>query len=252
MLATRTRAPWPLAVQARSARDRRVGWSAPECSRTGFQLSTRPDGPRAGQVEGRGRGDGEDRKGRAREIASVDAEEAIERRIHVIRHERVMLDADLAALYGVETGRLNEAVRRNLARFPQDFMFQLAAEEARNLRSQNAISSSDGYGGRRYLPYAFTEQGVAMLSSVLNSRRAIAVNILIVRTFVQLRRAEGQYAELRQHIGELAHRVHGHDELLAEILTALEALAQPAATSSRPIGFRPPGCREPTASVGTP
>ena len=131
-------------------------------------------------------------------------------------------------------------------------MFQLTADETRNLRSQNAISSSGGYGGRRYLPYAFTEQGVAMLSSVLNSRRAIAVNILIVRTFVQLRRAEGQYAELRQHIGELAHRVHGHDELLAEILTALEALAQPAATSSRPIGFRPPGRREPTASVGTP
>jgi hypothetical protein len=230
----------------------RLGWSAPDWSRTGFQLSARRDGPRAGQAGDRGRGDDEGKKGRAREIASVDAEKAIERRIHVIRHERVMLDADLAALYGVETGRLNEAMRRNLARFPKDFMFQLTADEARNLRSQIAISSSGGYGGRRYLPYAFTEQGVAMLSSVLNSRRAIAVNILIMRTFVQLRRTEGQYAELRQRIGELAQRVHGHDELLAEILMALEALAQPAATSSRPIGFRPPGRREPTASVGTP
>src|SRR5438093_13429863 len=144
--------------------------------------------------------------GRARSTrgsALLRVDEAIERRIYVVRGERVMLDADLAAVYGVETGRLNEAVRRNLARFPQDFMFRLTADEARNLRSQNAISSSDGYGGRRYLPYAFTEQGVAMLSSVLNSRRAIAVNILVVRTFVQLRRAEGQYAELRQRIGEL-------------------------------------------------
>jgi hypothetical protein len=172
-------------------------------------------------------------------------EEAIERRIHIIRGERVMLDADLAALYGVETGRLNEARRRNLARFPADFMFQLTADEARNLRSQNAISSSDGYGGRRYLPYAFTEQGVAMLSSVLNSRRGVAVNILIMRTFVQLRRAQGQYAELRQHVGELARRVQGHDELLSEILSALEALAQPAPTSSRPIGFRPAGSQIP-------
>lgn len=150
-----------------------------------------------------------------------------------------MLDADLAALYGVETGRLNEAVRRNFARFPRDFMFQLTDDEARYLRSQNAISSSDGYGGRRYLPYAFTEQGVAMLSSILNSRRAIAVNILIMRTFVQLRRAEGKYAELRQHVSELTRRVQGHDELLGEILSALEALAQPAPASSRPIGFRP-------------
>jgi len=180
------------------------------------------------------------KQGSPREIAAVRVEEAIERRIHVIRGERVMLDADLAELYGVETGRLNEAVRRNPARFPRDFMFQLTADEARNLRSQNAISSSDGYGGRRYLPYAFTEQGVAMLSSVLNSRRAVAVNILIMRTFVQLRRAEGQYAELRQRVGELAQRVQGHDELLGEILSALEALAQPAPTSSRPIGFRPP------------
>ena len=167
-------------------------------------------------------------------------DEAIERRIFVVRGERVMLDADLATLYGVETGRLNEAVRRNLSRFPEDFMFQLTADEARNLRSQNAISSSDGYGGRRYLPYAFTEQGVAMLSSVLNSGRAIAVNILIMRTFVELRRAEGQYAELRQIVMDLTRRVQGHDELLSEILSALEALAQPAPASLRPIGFRPP------------
>jgi hypothetical protein len=173
--------------------------------------------------------------------AMLEVGETIERRIHVLRGVRVMLDADLAALYGVETGYLNLAVRRNLARFPADFMFQLTAEESRALRSQTAISKAEGRGGRRYLPYAFTEQGVAMLSSVLNSRRAIAANILIMRTFVQLRRAQGQYAELRDQIAELARKVHGHDELLDEILSALEALAAPPPSPSRPLGFRASG-----------
>jgi hypothetical protein len=173
-------------------------------------------------------------------VAPVKVEDGIEQRIHVLRGERVMLDADLAALYGVTTGRLNEAVRRNRARFPSDFMFRLTSEEAGALRSQFAISNTYGRGGRRYLPYAFTEQGVAMLSSVLNSRRAVAANILIMRTFVHLRRAQGQYAELRQQILEVARTVQGHDELLGEILRALEALAQPAPTSSRRIGFQPP------------
>ena len=171
--------------------------------------------------------------------ALAGGEDAIGRRIQILRGERVLLDADLAELYGVKTKRLNEAVRRNRARFPADFMFQLSAEEARDLRSQFATSSSGSYGGRRYLPYAFTEQGVAMLSSVLSSPRAVAVNVLIMRTFVHLRRVEGQYAELRQHVGELAQRVQSHDELLSEILSALEALARPAPTSSRPIGFQP-------------
>ena len=174
------------------------------------------------------------------EMASVQMKEGIEQRIHVVHGERVMFDADLAALYGVTTGRLNEAVRRNRGRFPGDFMFRLTSEEARALRSQFAISNASGRGGRRYLPYAFTEQGVAMLSSVLNSRRAVAANILIMRAFVHLRRAQGQYAELRQQILELAQKVEGHDELLGEILGALEALARPAPTSSRPMGFRAP------------
>ena len=174
-----------------------------------------------------------------KEIAVLAIDETIERSIHVVRGERVMLDADLAALYGVETRRLNQAVRRNRARFPEDFMFRLRSDEVRNLRSQNVISSSGGYGGRRYLPYAFTEQGTAMLSSVLHSQRAIAVNILIMRAFVQLRRADGGYAELQRHVVEIAQKVEGHDELLDEILNSLEALASPAPTSSRPIGFRP-------------
>jgi hypothetical protein len=176
---------------------------------------------------------------RRRQIDLPRTDDAIQRRIHLIRGERVMLDADLAALYAVETKQLNQAVRRNRARFPADFMFQLTADEASNLRSQFVTSSSDRYGGRRYLPYAFTEHGVAILSSVLKSSRAVAVNILIVRAFVQLRRAEGQYAELRERVAELARKVHGHDELLDEILSTLEALAQPATSSSRPIGFRP-------------
>ena len=173
---------------------------------------------------------------RTRALAGVD--ETIGRRIHILRGERVLLDTDLADLYGVKTKRLNEAVRRNRARLPGDFMFQLSAEEALDLRSQFATSSSASYGGRRYLPYAFTEQGVAMLSSVLNSARAVAVNVLIMRTFVQLRRAEGEYAELRQRVGELAEKLRGHDELLSEILSVLDALG-PAPPSSRPIGFRP-------------
>src|SRR5438093_13634032 len=174
------------------------------------------------------------------DMASVQTNGEVERRIHIVRGERVMLDADLAALYGVETGYLNLAVRRNLTRFPEDFMFQLTAEEADALRLQIAISNAEGRGGRRYLPYAFTEQGVAMLSSVLHTQRAIAANILIMRTFAQLRRAQGQYAELRDQIAELAGKVQGHDELLDGILRALEALAAPPPSTSRPIGFRTP------------
>lgn len=149
-----------------------------------------------------------------------------------------MLDADLASLYGVRTKRLNEAVRRNWERFPEDFMLRLTAAEADGLRSQIATSNA-GSGGRRYLPYAFTEEGVAMLSSVLRSARAVAVNILIMRAFVQMRRAQGQYEELRQRIEDLAHSVRGHDALLGGLLSALTALERPAAARTRPLGFRP-------------
>ena len=172
-----------------------------------------------------------------RGMAAVQTDGGVERRIHIIRGERVMLDADLATLYAVETGYLNLAVRRNRTRFPADFMFQLSTAEFQTMRSQAVISNA-GRGGRRTAPYAFTEQGVAMLSSVLHSQRAIAANILIMRTFAQLRRAQGQYAELRQQLVELAQKVEGHDELLDGILRALEALAQPSPSQSRPIGFR--------------
>jgi len=162
----------------------------------------------------------------------------IEARIHVIRGERVMLDADLAALYGVPTGRLNEAVRRNRARFPGDFMFQLTHDES-NLISQIAISSSSTHGGRRKLSYAFTEQGVAMLSSVLRSGRAVAVNILIMRTFVQLRRSLSETADLGHRVDGLERKIDVHGTVLAEVLKALRALERPMAPKRLEIGFRP-------------
>ena len=118
----------------------------------------------------------------------------ISRRILTIRGRRVMLDADLAELYGVPTKRLNEAVRRNTARFPEDFMFRLRMDEARNLRSHFATSKT--HGGRRYLPHVFTEQGVAMLSSVLSSKQAIQVNIAIMRAFVRMRQMLVSHEEL--------------------------------------------------------
>lgn len=152
-----------------------------------------------------------------------------------------MLDEDLAHLYGVETKRLIEQVKRNAERFPQDFMFQLNKAEATALRSQIATSTS-GRGGRRYAPYVFTEQGVAMLSSVLRSKTAIAVNIEIMRTFVDLRRATNSYATLQERLEtferETTVRLDGHDEQLDQIFEALHQLISPPQRPQRPVGFR--------------
>jgi hypothetical protein len=136
----------------------------------------------------------------------------IERRIHLIRRHKVILDTDLAELYAVPTFRLNEAVKRNSRRFPGDFMFQLTPEEVHTLTSQIAISKPSSRGGRRTAPYAFTEQGVAMLSSVLNSERAIDVNIAIMRAFVKLREAMIAHKELADKIGDLERKYQSHDE----------------------------------------
>src|SRR3990170_5775844 len=148
--------------------------------------------------------------------------EDISRRIHIIRGHRVMLDADLAKLYGVSTKRLNEAIRRNAARFPEDFMFQMKEEEADNLRSQFATSS--GWGGRRYLPYVFTEQGVAMLSSVLRSKRAIRVNIEIMRAFVRLRAMAGSYKDLARKLDALEKK---YDAQFKVVFDAIRKLMEP-------------------------
>jgi hypothetical protein len=163
--------------------------------------------------------------------------ERIQRSILLLRGEKVMLDADLAALYGVETGALNRAVRRNLDRFPEDFMFQLTQDEAENLRCQTGISGSD-YGGRRYLPYAFTEQGVAMLSSVLRSRRAVQVNVVIMRAFVQLRQVLAGHAELARKLTELERRIENHDGAIRSLFEAIRQLMAPPVPPQRPeIGF---------------
>ena len=170
--------------------------------------------------------------------------------IHVIRGHKVMLDADLAALYGVETKALNQAVKRNIARFPSDFMFRLTAEEAAVSRSQlvtlnSAPEAPDENKARRaiprganvkYLPYAFTEQGVSMLSSVLRSPRAVQVNIEIMRTFVQLRQALAGHEELSRKLDALEAR---YDRQLGVVFEALRQLMAPPAAEHRPIGFTP-------------
>ncbi len=146
---------------------------------------------------------------------------SIERRIYFVRKQKVMIDNDLADLYRVPTGTFNQAVRRNMARFPADFMFQLTADEAENLRSQIVISS---WGGRRYLPFVFTEQGVAMLSSVLKSDRAIQVNIAIMRAFVNLREILATHKELALRLEELEKKFRKHDSRIREVFEALRAL----------------------------
>jgi hypothetical protein len=176
-------------------------------------------------------------------------------RILTLRGQRVMLDAVLAELYGVPTKALVQAVKRNPARFPPDFMFQLSVEEFAGLRSQ-FVTSSPGHGGRRTPPYAFTEQGVAMLSSVLGSPRAIGVNIEIMRTFVRVRALSATHAELADRLAELEGKADAlaasHDTLsrvtraqLKQVFDALRELMTPPDPPRRPIGFLAPPVPEP-------
>jgi hypothetical protein len=153
--------------------------------------------------------------------------------IVLLRGHKVMLDADLAELYGVETRALNQAVRRNATRFPEDFMFRLTAEEVAILKSQTVTSNARG--GRRKLPYAFTEQGVAMLSSVLRSPRAIQVNIEIMRAFVQLRQMLASNAELAKKLVALEKKYDGQFKV---VFQAIRELMAPPARKKRRIGFR--------------
>jgi hypothetical protein len=166
--------------------------------------------------------------------------------IRFVRGEKVLLDFDLAHLYRVTTGNLNKAVGRNRGRFPSDFMFQITAEEAESLRFQFGISK--GRGGRRHLPYAFTEQGVAMLSSVLNSDRAVKVNIVIMRAFVKLRETLETNRELAKKFAELERHVGKHDEEITAIIEAIRQLMLPAEKPRREIGFH---VREKTARYRT-
>ena len=183
----------------------------------------------------------------------------IESRILFLREQRVMLDADLATLYGVETKALVQAVKRNLGRFPGDFMFQLTAEEWSILRSQFVTSSR--HGGRRYAPYAFTEQGVAMLSSALGSAHAVAINIEIMRTFVKVRGMAATHQELAKRLGELEEKTERlavqHDAFsrntrvqLRQVFDALRAMMTPPEPAKRPIGFVPPEERKKEKPAG--
>jgi hypothetical protein len=159
--------------------------------------------------------------------------ERIERAICLIRGQKVMLDRDLAVLYGVETRVLKQAVRRNLDRFPDDFMFVLSDDELSHWRSQFVTSNSDRMG-LRHAPMAFTEQGVAMLSTVLNSKRAIDVNIAIMRTFVKLRQMLDSHAKLAEKLAELEAKYDGQFRVVFEALNELMAEPEP---KRKPIGF---------------
>jgi hypothetical protein len=169
------------------------------------------------------------------------AEERIIGKIHLIRGKKIMLDRDLAELYGVETRVLNQAARRNEKRFPDDFMFQLTVEELKNLKSQNVISS---WGGIRKLPLAFTEQGVAMLSSVLNSETAIEVNIQIIRIFSRIRELLLTHKDILLKLEQLERKVEGHDREIQLIFTALKKLINPPQKPRPRIGFKIKGEQE--------
>jgi len=159
----------------------------------------------------------------------------MERRIYLIREHKVMLDSDLAELYQVETFNLNKAVKRNLDRFPQDFMFQLTREEANVLRFQIGMSKPSGRGGRRYLPYAFTEQGVAMLSSVLNSSRAVQVNIAIMRTFARSRHLLATHKDLAARLEAMEEKYDKQFKVVFDVLRQLTE--RPPARKKGLMGF---------------
>lgn len=192
-------------------------------------------------------------------ISSLDAEAAmplpalpdLQNEIHLVRGERVMLDSALAEVYGVETRRLNEQLRRNRKRFPADFAFQLTREEFTNLMSQIATSSSNApssnlksqlvtsslHGGRRKLPWVFTEHGAIMLATVLNSGIAVNASVRVVRAFVQMRELVSANAVLARKLAELEDKFDSHDQAIAQLFQAIRSLIQPPPAKKREIGF---------------
>ncbi len=169
--------------------------------------------------------------------SSLIPSERVTHTILFIRGQKVILDRDLAELYGVETKTLVRSLKRNVSRFPKDFMFQLTKKEFENLRYQ--IGTSRLWGGRRHNPYAFTEQGVAMLSGILHSKRAIAVNIAIMRAFVQLREILATHKDLAFKLEELEEKFVGHDEKITQIFDAIKKLMYPKVPRNRRrIGFQ--------------
>jgi hypothetical protein len=160
----------------------------------------------------------------------------VERRIYEIRGQKVMLDSELASLYGVQTRVLNQAVRRNADRFPDDFMFELTRDEFDNLISQFVTSSLSNHGGRRKLPLVFTEQGVAMLSSVLNSSRAIQVNIAIMRAFVNMRKLVARNSEINRKLAVVERKLGEHDGHFKQVFAAIRAMMAPEKKPAK-IGY---------------
>ena len=171
-------------------------------------------------------------------MVSVVPIERIAHRILLVRGRKVLLDADLAALYGVSTKRFNEQVRRNAARFPEDFMFRLTAQEWSSLRSQSATLEKGRGQHRKYLPLAFTEHGAIMAATVLNSPRATEVSVYVVRAFVRLRELLASNRELARRLDQLERKLGSHDQAIAELVDAIRQLmAQPPPLKGRPIGF---------------
>ena len=168
-------------------------------------------------------------------MSAVFPSERIEKTILLLRGHKIILDRDLAAMYGVSTRDLNKAVSRNLDRFPDDFMLQLTRPEFNDLKFQFGTSS---WGGTRKLPRAFTEQGIAMLSSVLRSKRAIHVNIAIMRAFVKLREFAASHKTLATKLEQLERKVGGHDGQIRSLFDAIRQLMEPPTPKSRRIGFK--------------
>lgn len=175
----------------------------------------------------------------------------VESRILLIRGHRVILDADLAELCGVEVRSLNQQVKRNARRFPDDFVTQLSGEEAASLRSQNVISNK-GRGGSCYLPYAFSEDGTIMAASVLNSERAVEMSIFVVRAFVRMREALAANQQILSKLAELERQVASHDTSIQELIEAIRELMEPLPATGRQVGFALPAdsAKHPTKSRG--
>ncbi len=169
------------------------------------------------------------------------ADEVIMNRIYLVRGQKVMIDRDLAELYGVETRVLKQAVRRNTHRFPEDFMFEMNKKEFENWRSQNVTSNDTDKMGLRYAPFCFTEQGVTMLSCILNSTRAITINIQIIRIFTKLREMIITHKDILLKLEQLENKVTGHDENIQMIFQALKQLLSQPTEPRRRIGFRRKG-----------
>jgi phage regulator Rha-like protein len=163
----------------------------------------------------------------------------VDSKILFLRDQKVILDVDLAELYGVPVKRLNEQIKRNARRFPSDFVFQLTRSEYEVLRSQNVISTS-GHGGRRYMPHVFTEHGAIMAATVLNSKRAIEMSIFVVRSFVRMREALGTNQQIEAKLAELEGRLESHDGDIQQLIEAIRELMEPEPANARRIGFEVP------------